>query len=137
MHILRRITIALFPVLAATLLIAQSGQRGMHNYNPQTETTVSGTIQEVTQHPGQRGGTGTDLVVKTEQGAVDVFVGPTWYISKQGFSFAKGDAIEVTGSKTAAAGQNGIIAREIKKSGKSLTLREASGRPMWAGGPPS
>ncbi len=123
---------AILILIAATLVLAQG--QGWHNYDPKTETTVSGTIQEVQQHPGRRGGgTGTDLVLKTEQGNVDIFVGPSSYVSKQGFTFAKSDSIEVTGSKIA----KGIIAREIKKSGKTLTLREASGRPMWAGGPPS
>jgi DNA/RNA endonuclease YhcR with UshA esterase domain len=134
---LRWILLGVLPVLAAGLVVAQSGQRGMHNYNPQTETSVSGTIQEITEHPGHRGGTGMDLTLKTEQGPVNIFVGPTWFITKQGFSFAKGDAVEITGSKVSNNGQEGIIAREIKKSGKTLTLRQASGRPMWAGGPAS
>ncbi len=107
---------------------------GMRNYDPSTETTVKGTVHEVLQQTGRNGHNGTHLVLKTDAGSLTVHVGPSSYIANQGFSFAKGDALEITGSKAKMGGQDLILAREIKKDGKVLTLRDAQGIPKWAHG---
>jgi hypothetical protein len=39
----------------------------------------------------------------------------------------------VVGSKVTMAGQEVVIAREIKKGDQVLTLRDAKGVPLWAG----
>ena len=112
---------------------AGSGQR-MTKYDPKTETTIQGTIEEVKQVNGKRGWNGTHLMVRTETGTVEVHVGPSDYVASQQFSFAKGDKIEVTGSKTTLQGSDVLLAREITKDGKRLVLRDAQGFPKWAGG---
>ena len=45
---------------------------------------------------------------------------PSSYIGQQQFSFAKGDAIEVVGSRVTIADKEALIAREITKDGKTL-----------------
>ena len=120
----------LLTVLFATLAFAQ---RGMHNYNPSTKTTAKGTVEQVKQVTGQHGWKGTHLTLKAESGTMDVHVGPSAYVSEQGFSFAAGDQIEVVGSKVSIAGKEVLIAREIKKDGKTLVLRDAQGIPKWSG----
>ncbi len=130
---LRGIAILLMVTISIAVAVAQapgSGKRG-HNYDPKTETTIKGTVDDVQQLPGKGAATGTHLMLKTESGTVDVHVGPTSYLAKQQFSFAKGDQIEVTGSKI---GTDTIIAREIKKDGKALTLRDTQGIPAWSRG---
>lgn len=127
---------ALLTVLLALVVptaLAQGGG-GMRHYDPKTDTTVKGTITEV-QHPaGMKGGsTGTHLILKTDAGDVTVHAGPSSYISHKGFSFAKGDAIEVVGSKVTIANKETILAREITKDGKTLILRNAQGVPEWSG----
>jgi DNA/RNA endonuclease YhcR with UshA esterase domain len=124
-------TFAVTAFFATLVAVSFAQARGGRNYNPATETTVKGTVEEVQQIPGQRGGTGTHLMLKTNSGTLDVHVGPTSFVSNQQFSFAKGDEVEVTGSQ---AGSNTLIAREIKKDGKVLTLRNQQGIPAWSGG---
>jgi DNA/RNA endonuclease YhcR with UshA esterase domain len=109
-------------------------QRGMRNYDPSTETTVKGTVEEVKQVSGQHGWNGTHLMLRTEAGQMDVHAGPSSYIAAQGFSFAKGDQIEVLGSKVKLGGSEALIAREIKQGDKTLVLRNAQGIPQWSGG---
>jgi hypothetical protein len=108
--------------------------RGNRMYNPATETTIKGTVEETRGVAGRRGWAGMHLTVKTQSGTFDAHLGPLAYITQHGFKFAKGDQVEVTGSKTKYQGQDAIIAREIKKGGKVLTLRNAQGFPAWAGG---
>ncbi len=111
------------------------GQRGMRNYDPKTEVTVKGTIEDVQQQAGRNSRTGTHLLLKTDSGTLPVHVGPSAYIAKKEFSFAKGDEISVLGSKVTIAGKETLLAREITREGKTLVLRNAQGIPEWAGGP--
>lgn len=124
-------------LFACPLLMAQAGMRdgrgrGVRNYNRATETTVKGTVEEVTETTGRRGLAGTHLMLKTDEGTYDVHVGPSSYVSAQQFTFAKGETIETVGSKTSVSDKDVLIARQITKSGKILTLRDEQGFPKWS-----
>jgi hypothetical protein len=137
MKLVAIITIAPLVLLVPLLAFGQAGGgrgSGTRLYDPSTETTVKGTVEKVVQQTGNRGSSGTHVVLKTDSGDLTVHVGPSSYISAQGFSFAKGDALEVTGSKVKMGEQDVLLAREIKKDGKVLTLRDAQGFPKWSRG---
>jgi hypothetical protein len=127
-------------LLIATIGIGAQAQMepgpGKHtsNYDPKTEVTISGTVDRVTQETGHQGWQGTHLFVKTDKGAIEVHVGPADYIASQQFSFAAGDVVEVTGSKLQMQDMDVLLAREIKKEGKTLVLRNAQGVPKWSRG---
>jgi hypothetical protein len=104
----------------------------MPRYNPDAEVTVTGIVEEVKQISGRAGWDGTHLSLKTEAEVLDVHVGPSSFLVKQGFEFAKGDQIEVTGSKVKYEDADVLIAREIKKGDRILTLRNAQGIPVWS-----
>lgn len=133
------------PILAATLMVALSavvayGQprqgrgTGTPAYDPKTETTITGVIQEVKEVPGPGRSSGTHLVVKADKDVFDIHVGPSWYLKQQKYPLAKDDQIEVTGSKVKYQGTEVIIARQIKKGSNTLTLRDVQGIPLWSGG---
>jgi hypothetical protein len=131
----------LIAIAISTLSIASAlAQRGMGQgagrmYDPATETTVKGTVEEVKQIPGQRGGaSGAHLIVKNDKETLEVHLGPTAFLEKEKFTFAKGDQIEVTGSKVKIGAADALLAREVKKGDKTLTLRNAQGIPAWSGG---
>jgi hypothetical protein len=124
---------------AIPLLQGQQKGKGMMMYNTGTETTIKGTVESLDQ--GAQGmmmktglGMGTHLAVKTAEGDKQVMLGPTQFLADKGFSFAKGDQIEVTGSKVAMGGSEYLMAREVVKDGKTLVLRNRDGRPAWSGG---
>lgn|SRR5664280_1947820 len=119
---------------AAALAQGQGRGMGMPNYNPQTEVTVKGTVEDVQQQQGMHGWMGTHLLLKTDSGIMDVHVGPSDFITQNHFSFANGDAIEVVGSKVTIQDKVALLAREIIKDGKTLVLRNAQGTPEWSGG---
>lgn len=123
-------------LICSTPVIAQGPGRGMGMgpYDVKTEATVSGTVQAVQEHPGRGGNVGVHLLLKTKDHTLDVHVGPRSYIDKQKLTFAEGDTVEVTGSMVKI--NDAILARVIKKDGKELKLRDDSGKPLWAGGPP-
>jgi DNA polymerase III alpha subunit len=119
--------------LVATTAVAQGGYGG-RKYDPKSEVTVKGTVQDVQQQTGKNGWSGTHLTLNTDAGTFDVHVGPTSYIAQKQFSFAKGDKIEVVGSKVTISDKEALLAREITKDGKTLVLRNAQGVPEWSGG---
>jgi hypothetical protein len=152
-HVQRSISQAIIIVLALFVVptaFAQMGMgqgmgqgRHMPKYDPSTVVTVKGTIDEVQDgmmHSGQMGqmkGTdhmGMDLVLKTDKETLTVLVGPTRFVKEKNFTFAQGDQIEVTGSKVKYNNADAVIAREIKKGDKTLTLRDEKGIPEWSMG---
>ncbi len=126
-------------IVAVPFLQAQQKGHGMMMYNTGAEVTIKGTVESLDQ--GSQGmmmkmgmGMGTHLTVKTAEGDIQVMLGPTRFITDKGFTFTKGDQIQVTGSKVAMGGSNYLMAREVVKDGKTLTLRDKDGRPEWSGG---
>jgi len=65
---------------------------------------------------------------------VEVHLGPGWFLAKQAFALARGDRIEVTGSRVTVSGAPAVVARTVTKGDAILTLRDAAGAPAWAGG---
>lgn len=118
-------------VALAAVALAQPKFR-MPNYNAATEAKISGTIEDVQQMPHGRM-TGIHIIVKTGSETADAHLGPSDFIAGKGFTFAKGDSVEIVGSKVKMNGADALIAREITKGGNTLTLRDQSGRPLWAG----
>lgn len=134
---IRGVTLALFALvaLAPAAVHAQRGMRmGPMHYDPATETTVTGTVAEVKNTPAPgRGMGGIHLVFDAPDGRVDVRVGPAAFVEGQHVTFAAGDSLTITGSKTTIDSQQVIVAREIRKGDQVLTLRNAQGFPLWSG----
>ena len=134
-HRVNLIGVSAATILFGALIVSAQGpgpRKGMRMYNPATETSLKGTIETVTE--GARGQMmGTHLTVKTAEGTREVMLGPSQFIASKHFSFAKGDSVEVTGSKVTMGGSDYVVAREVVKDGKALTLRDKSGTPEWAG----
>ena len=129
------ILLTVFVSVATALVQAQRGHgMGMPNYDPKSETTVNGAVQQVQQHQ-MMGHQGTHLIVKTESGELEVHLGPASYLAQRQFSFTKGDQVEVTGSMVKMGGKDALLGRQVTKNGKTLVLRNAQGIPAWSGGP--
>ena len=103
-------------------------------YNPATGEVVSGEVVSVDKVMPMKGmDSGIHLMVKTGTEAVSVNLGPSWYIERLDTKIAKGDQVEVKGSRVTIAGKPAIIAAEVKKGDAVLKLRDDSGIPAWGG----
>jgi DNA/RNA endonuclease YhcR with UshA esterase domain len=118
--------------LSACAQVAPRGSGRM--YNAATETTLEGSVTAVKTLTGRRGWNGVHLTLQAPDGNYDVHVGPANYVSTHGFTFATGDHVKVVGSKLEISGVKTVIAREITKDGKVLTLRDKEGFPVWSRG---
>jgi hypothetical protein len=105
-------------------------------YDPDTVTTLRGTVTAVAVVPARGGRSGgTHVTLASDGGATDVHLGPTWFLEKQGLTLVKGDAVEVTGSLVESDGKTSLVAREVRKGQALVRLRDERGVPAWAGGP--
>jgi hypothetical protein len=72
-----------------------------------------------------------ELTIQTTDGEMAVHLGPEWYWDAEGIALSAGDQVQVTGFYE---GDEFEVARvENTTTGESVTLRDESGRPMWAG----
>ena len=132
-------------VAAAVLVVgvvsvasAQTGRRGSPMYDVKTETTITGAVESIETITGpsgrrRRGLGGTHLIVKTKTETLDVHVGPTAYLTEQKITLAKGDTVEILGSRVTIDDEPVFLVRQIAKGTDKWTLRDASGRPLWSG----
>lgn len=128
------VVLGLMLVLSVGLVEAQrrGGGKRMPKYDPATVVTVQGTVTEIVQQRSPAGWPGTHLTLKTEDTTLDVHLGPADFVASQDFPLAKGDQIEVTGSRIKDNGTDSLIAREVKKGDNVLTLRDEQGVPKWS-----
>ena len=120
--------------ISAVAAVAQGPGYGRHSgmYDPKTEVTMTGTVDDVLQRNCMGNQNGVHLLLKSESENVEVCVGPASFIQQKGFSFAKGDKLEIVGSRTKVAGKDVVIARQITKESQTLTLRDSQGMPAWS-----
>ena len=76
---------------------------------------------------------GVAIVVKKEGGDELVHLGPAWYVENQDTRIAKGDRVEVEGSRVTLGGSPVILAARVHKGDQVLQLRDETGFPVWAG----
>jgi hypothetical protein len=128
------IGVAALGLSAAPAAAQQPGPRGGRRYDPRTVETLSGEVTSVEHIAAGKGRSGgVHLVLKTDRETVPVHLGPAWYVEKQKPRIERGDKIEVEGSRVSYEGKPAVIARQVKKGGETLTLRDAAGVPVWAG----
>ena len=79
---------------------------------------------------------GMHLIVRPESSksnaeTTDVYLAPDDYLKDFGCHFAKGDRIQVKGSKVKYNGGNAVLAREVRLEATTVYLRDEHGVPYW------
>ncbi len=127
------ILLALLAIFAIAAVAQGPGYgRNSPMYDPKTEVTMTGTVDDILQRNCMGKQNGVHLLLKSESENVEVCVGPASFVQQKGFSFSKGDQLEVIGSRTKVRGKDVVIARQITKANQTLTLRDAQGVPAWS-----
>jgi hypothetical protein len=109
-----------------------SGQPMMDTSNPVSLTgTIVDTSHYVAGVGAARGDASSYLLFRTADGKeIHLVAGPSWYLDGQGLTFTAGDAVTVTGWYEA---DGDLAVASVAADGKTITLRGADGRPLWAG----
>jgi hypothetical protein len=135
----------------AAMLSAAAARSGQHHpehhghrhgvtapgYDPATVVTRHCTVESVDELasggcPGCDGG----IHLRTDCGGekCDIHLGPASYVKGKNFPLAKGDEVEVEGSRVAYDGGTSLIAKEVRKGDAILELRDDRGLPLWRKG---
>jgi hypothetical protein len=113
--------------LIAPAVVAQSQPQ----YDAATEAKLKGTVEQLKLETPSGGKPVAYLVVKNGEEKTQVFLCPKSFLDEMGVTFVAGDSVQITGSKIKQDGADVILAREVTKSGDTLTLRFTDGKPAW------
>ncbi len=107
------------------------GQSTLPKYDLGTEAKMKGTVQDLKLPEKGKEKEGALLILKTADGTIDVYLCPKSYLDDMGSTLAKGDEVDLTGSKVKKDGTDLILAREVVKGTDTLVLRDDKGKPVW------
>jgi len=102
-------------------------------FDAKAVTTIQGEVADIQRIAGRRGHEGIHLTVATGSENLAVRLGPDFYVDGQSLQLAKGDKVEVKGSRITIDGQPAMIAQEMRRGDQVLALRDANGVPLWRG----
>lgn len=111
----------------------KSGSHAVPSYDPTQEVRVKGEVLEVKNYDCPISGTmGAHLVLQTAEGVVEVHLAPAAFLSEYQMSFAKGDKVEILGTKVTFHDAPALLARRVTREQCEYFFRDAKGRPLWA-----
>ena len=138
-----RIVVVFFLVAPLLLgLTASSGQTAQAEpeprYDSATTVDMMTVVADLREVPHGSPLSGTHLIVRPESAkenseTIDVYLGPEAYLKDFEVTFAKGDRIQVIGSKVKYGGVPLILARQVRRDSTTLYLRDEHGAPYWRG----
>ncbi len=101
-------------------------------YDLKTVETIQGIVVGAPK-PSVAGGMPerAQLTLKTEKENLTVYLGPGWFVEKQGMKIVNLDQIQVTGSRIMVQGKPALLAGEVRKGDQVLKLRNEQGQPLW------
>ena len=128
----------LFLLLCVLLVLAQKvlAQKAEQDSSPpkydlHTEMKTKGVVDEVNLLSFGTRKDFTELIIKSGDDKIHIYVCPKPFQEEMGITFAKGDEIAVTGSKVKQETSDVILARELVKGTDTLMFRDDKGNPIW------
>jgi hypothetical protein len=100
-------------------------------YDIHSEMKTKGIVDEVDIVPLGSKKDLRELIVKSGEDKIHIYVCPQTFEQEMGISFTKGDEIAVTGSKVKQEETEVILARELVKGTDTLVFRDSKGNPVW------
>ncbi len=100
-------------------------------YDLHTETKTKGVVDEVNLLAFGTRKDFTELIIKSGDDKVHIYVCPKPFQEEMGIAFTKGDEIAVTGSKVKQDTSDIILVRELIRGTDTLMFRDDKGNPVW------
>lgn len=128
------LSIVVFLSFCAVLTVAQDASQSDHGapkYDQKTETKTKGVVDDIKVLALGSRKDFVQLVVKSGDDKLPVFVCPKPFQDEMGITFTKGDEILITGSKVKQEELDVILARELVKGTDTLMFRDNKGNAVW------
>jgi hypothetical protein len=125
---------------AAPLLLALAAPSDQKDAEPRYDTATNidlmVVVVDVKEVAAGSPLSGMHLLVRPESAksnseTTDVYLAPDDYLKDFGCHFAKGDKIQVKGSKVRYNGGPAVLAREVRQESTTVYLRDEHGVPYW------
>jgi hypothetical protein len=100
-------------------------------YDLHSETKTKGVVDEVNLLSFGTRKDFTELIIKSGDDKIHIYVCPKPFEDEMGITFTKGDEIAVTGSKVKQDASDIILVRELIKGTDTLMFRDDKGNPVW------
>jgi len=100
-------------------------------YDLKAETKLNGTLEEVKLFDFATRKDFVELVLKSGDIRIVVYVCPKPFQDEMGITFTKGDAITITGAKIKQQESDVILVRELVRGQDTLLFRDDKGNPVW------
>ena len=100
-------------------------------YDLHSETKTKGVVDEVNLLSFGTRKDFTELIIKSGDDKIHIYVCPKPFQDEMGITFTKGDEIAVTGSKVKQDASDIILVRELIKGTDTLMFRDDKGNPVW------
>jgi hypothetical protein len=128
--------LAWFSITALTPCLATVTDRAVKliedpRYEVATVIDVDATVMDLREVSRNNPLSGLHLTVKIESDTMDVFLGPVDFLKEFEITFAKGDKLEIIGSKVKFAGTHVVLTRQVRRDETNLYLRDTKGKPYW------
>ena len=104
---------------------------GAPKYDLKAETKLNGTLEEVKVFDLATRKDFVQLILKSAEGKIVVYVCPKPFQEEIGITFSKGDAITITGAKVKQEESEVILARELVRGQDTVQFRDSKGNPVW------
>jgi hypothetical protein len=112
------------------------GQEAQLNrmYEQENVRTISGRIVAILERRPLDGmDEGMSMTVRPDDGeAINIDLGPMWYLERQELNLRVGDRVEVTGAQVELNGEPMMLAANVVKDNRVMYLRDVRGTPIWA-----
>ena len=107
---------------------AQESEKALPKYDVAAEVKLKGGVEEVREVADA-----THVMLRSGTQLMTVYVAPSSFLKDMECAFAKGDDVEIIGSKVKVESGETVLAREITRGQLTLTLRDKKGAPVWMG----
>ena len=104
---------------------------GAPKYDQKTETKTKGVVDEVKVSTLGTRKDFVELMVKSGEDMIPIYLCPKPFEDEMGMTFSKGDQVFVTGSKVKQEAADVILAREVLKGTETLLFRDDKGNGIW------
>lgn len=120
-------------VLAVLLSLSViTAAQALPKYDLKTEVDFKkAVIQDVKEVTLSNGQNRFRLIVKVGDQLQEVCLCPKAYLATMDTTFAKGEEVDIKGSKVDDNGKSLVLAREVVKGDNTLVLRDKTGDPVW------
>jgi hypothetical protein len=122
-----------FVLFITTAALFASQNAAVPKYDPSKEMTFKGTVEEVRDRACPVSGSiGSHIVLKLADGStIEAHLATTKFVKAYDLVFAKGDLVEVTGTRVVFEGVETIFAREVRRGNDTFEFRDRDGKPIW------